>query len=168
MVGFMFMLITVSVSALAYILTYQNSTPPMWISKANAMLQDYEPLKDEQQNDPNVTLSFLNMYLVESGNQQLIYCGNGDELSKLLGDLLNNQTQTKGSVDQEFLDKILSNDKVLILTYRISILAMINPQAEYYQGYFILEDNLNKSFEGAIIARGIQTGHLVWLGTGVI
>jgi hypothetical protein len=37
---------------------------------------------------------------------------------------------------------------------------MSNPEAKYYAGYFILEDNLNEGLKGAIIAKEIQTNNL--------
>jgi hypothetical protein len=45
------------------------------------------------------------MYLAENGTEQLIYYGNGDELSTYLGNILNNATIQK-AVSQDFLESI--------------------------------------------------------------
>ncbi len=58
-----------------------------------------------QYTSPGVTLSYCNMYLAENGTEQLIYYGNGDELSSYLGNILNNATIQK-AVSQDFLESI--------------------------------------------------------------
>lgn len=131
-----------------------------WVAKAEGLVQNYQPYNNTQSNSPNVTLAYCSMYLVENGTEQLIYYGNGDTLSTYLGELLKNATIQKGTINQDHLDKVLATDRVVLLSYRISILHMSDPTAKYYMGYFILEDNLNEGLEGTIIARDISSNNL--------
>jgi hypothetical protein len=131
-----------------------------WVAKAEGLLQGYQPYNNTQPNSLDVTLAYCNMYLVENGTEQLIYYGNGDALSTYLGELLENATVQKGTVNQDHLDRVLATDRAVILSYRISILAMSDPTAKYYMGYFILEDDLNEGLEGTIIAREISSNGL--------
>ncbi len=130
-----------------------------WVAKAKELAKNYSPITTNF-TTPDVAISYCNMYLVRNGSEQLIYYGNGDTLSKYLGDLLNGPTIDKGTVSQDYLDKVLAKDEVVILGYRKSIFAPSHPTAKYYMGYFILEDNLNQGPFGTIIGREISTSNL--------
>jgi hypothetical protein len=136
-----------------------------WVGEAKQLAQGYQPYTDD--SAPEVTLSFCNMYKVENGTRQLIYYGNGDALSTYLGELLSNATVNMGNISEDQLGKVLTNNAVLILTYRASILATQFPEAKYYQGCFILEDKLNEGLQGTIIARGLITSDLALLGVTI-
>jgi hypothetical protein len=136
--------------------SYQIDTS--WIIDAKQLVQNYQPYTNN--SNPEVTLSYCNMYMAENGAEQLIYYGNGDTLSTYLGDLLRNATVEKGSTSEDYLARVLANDMVVVLTYRVSILGMQHPEAKYYQGYFILEDNLNEGLRGMVIAREMATNYL--------
>ncbi len=120
-----------------------------WVETVNNLLKTYETYPNQTQYaNPEVTLSACNMYLVENGSEQLIYYGNGDPLSVYLGELLKKTNIQKNAVSEGYLDKVLANDRVIILNYRLSILHMIDSDAKYYAGYFILEDNLSEDLDG--------------------
>lgn len=158
---------TISFALVGYYLANNNQADISWVETVNNSLKDYEPYSNETQyTNPDVTLSARNMYLVENGPEQLIYYGNGDTLSLYLGDLLKKANINKGPISEDYLDRALENDKVVILTYRSSILHIIDSEAKYYAGYFILKDNLNDLLKGTIIARENITNNLILLEMG--
>ena len=150
-------------SFLGYYWYLHSQVDLSWIEPANNLLRNYKAYPNETQyTNPEVTLSARNMYLVENGSEQLIYYGNGDTLSLYLGDLLKEANMQKGPVSEDYLSKVLANDKVVTLRYRSSILHIIDSETKYYTGYFILEDNLNDSLKGTIIAREIAVSLVLW------
>jgi hypothetical protein len=153
----------VGMQSLSALPSYQADTS--WIIVAKQLVQNYQPYANT--SNPEVTLSYCNMYMAENGTKQLIYYGNGDTLSIYLGELLRNGTIYKGSTSEDYLDKVLANGTAIILTYRVSILATQYPEAKYYQGCFILEDKLNEGLQGTIIAREMNTSDLVLLGVPI-
>ncbi len=132
-----------------------------WIPKVEQLAQTYQPYPNgTYYSNPDVTLSYLNMFITENGTEQLIYFGNGDILSTYLAGLLNNATIKKGVVNETYLDQVLASDKVVTLNYRLSILTEYNRDAKYYSAFFTLKDNLGTGLEGIIIARDIHSSNL--------
>ena len=132
-----------------------------WTAEVEVLVEGYQLYPEgAERSNPDVTISACSMYLAENGTERLIYYGNGDALSGYLGGLLRNASMRVGAVSEGYLDEVLANDKVVVLSYRITILGLDEPGAKYYMGYFILEDNLGRDLQGFIIAREIQTNNL--------
>ncbi len=132
-----------------------------WTETVKIRLQNYQSYPESvAQSSPDVTISYCNVFVAENGTEQLIYYGNGNELSSYLGELLKDATLQKGTASEELVNRVLENDTVVILTYRASVLHLMNPDAKYYKAYFILQDNLNEGLKGTIIANEINSDHM--------
>lgn len=169
-------LISVGIISVALIVICQTTIPPAevdtsWISTVEQMIENAKPYPPNNSSLSHpANPEYLNVYLQENGTSRLIYYGNGGELSDYLNQLLESANLEKNHrVGELYISKVMANDKVVTLSYNLTMLSnMADSTKRFYQGYFILQDNLDEGLSGAIFAREIHysDSHLsLWVKT---
>jgi len=130
-----------------------------WISKVNSLLEESKPYPDEYTKPPII---WFHIYLYENGTEQLVDAGEADnEFVVYLQDLLLRvDGQRNISITQEFVNKVLATNKVLMLTERMY--HDFHLWKNFGRALFVLEDNLNEDLEGIIIVRETIEGNWRW------
>ena len=146
---------------------YVATIPPAevdtsWISTVEQMIENakpYPPNNSSQVSNPE----YLNVYLQENGTSQLIYYGTsqliyygtGSDLSDYLDQLLESVNLEKNHrVSEVYISNVMANDRVAVLQYNQTMLSSnAYSNKRFYEGYFILQDNLDEGLAGAIFAR---------------
>jgi hypothetical protein len=148
-----------------YLKTYVPAGLPIterdtsWISKVNSLLEESKPYPDEYTKPPII---WFHIYLYENGTEQLVDAGEADnEFVVYLQDLLLRvDGQRNSSITQEFVNKVLATNKVLMLTERMY--HDFHLWKNFGRALFVLEDNLNEDLEGIIIVRETIEGNWKW------
>jgi hypothetical protein len=151
----------VGIIIVALAAVYIATIPPAevdtsWISTVEQMIENakpYPPNNSSLISNPE----YLNVYLQENGTSQLIYYGTGSDLSDYLDQLLESVNLEKNHrVSEVYISNIMANDKVAVLQYNQTMLSSTAySNKRFYEGYFILQDNLDEGLTGAIFARPI-------------
>ena len=163
-------------SLLGYVLTSRPAeNPPQidnsWIPTVEQLLQDAKPYPPNNSSlSPAANPEDINVYLAENGSEQLIYYGDGSNLTDYLTGLMENVSYQKvARVSEVFLGEVMQNDTVVTLNYNIATVIADHPTQRFYEAYFVLQDNQNMGLTGAIFVRSTQPlkdGHLgMWFIT---
>lgn len=168
-------LISVGIISVVLVAVCQTTRPPAevdtsWISTVEQMIENAKPYPpDNSSLSPPGYPEYLNVYLQENGTSRLIYYGTGSELSDYLDQLLESvNVEENHRVGELFLGKVMANDKVVELSYNQTMLSSTGSTKRFYQGYFVLQDNLGEGLTGAIFARDLyySDSHLsLWVKT---
>ena len=169
-----------SIFIVSSILVYQLTSGPAenppqidtsWIPVVEQLLQDAKPYPpDNSSLSPAANPEVINVYLAENGSEQLIYYGDGSNLSNYLTALMESVNYQKvPRVSEVFIGEVMQNDTVVNLNYNITMVLANNPTQRFYAAYFVLQDNQNVGLTGAIFVRSTQPlkdGHLgMWMIT---
>jgi hypothetical protein len=137
--------------------SYRNTqVDTSWVEKANSMLKDYPSyINDTQVDNPDWTMSAVQLHLIENGTKRIIYFGNRDNLTNYLFSVLDQASINKGILSVAQLNQSLTSSKAVELTSRFLITVHSN---HYSKAYFILESDQNQ--EGTIIVKDNQSSNL--------
>jgi hypothetical protein len=65
------------------------------------------------------------------------------------------------SLTSGFVSNVLANDKLAVIIYRDSTLEF-GGQQRFYNGYFVLQDNLNQHIAGTIVTLDVNGTYSLW------
>ncbi len=135
-----------------------------WISSVEQLLEEAKPYPSNNSLSQPDSPQILNVYLNENGTEQLIYFGNGSNLSVYLHDLAESLNVEKDStVAEYYLAEVMQADKVVSLSYNMTLVTQSYPSQRFYDAYFVLKDNLTENLTGAVFLRNAHQpnlGHL--------
>ena len=154
--------IALSSFVVAYYWYKSTQIDTSWIQTVNNSLPNYPPYSNQTESNIEGTIEYCRVYLSENGTEQLIYYGNGGTLGQYLTNLLKDANIRIGSISETKVTEVLGRDKVVTMAYRPSVL-MFGGQQRFYEGYFVLEDNLNEGLSGKIITVEVgKQGYSLW------
>jgi hypothetical protein len=151
-------IISITLAAFSKMNMPPSEVDTSWISTVEQLLKDAKPYPPNNSSlSPPGYPQHLNVYLQENGTSTLIYYDTSSELSDYLDQILQSVDLEKNhTVSELFLSKVMEKDRVVELSYNQTMLSnMADSTKRFYQGYFILQDNLDEGLTGAIIARQI-------------
>lgn len=125
----------------------QKEIDTSWVDKLDEYLNEAQPYPPPP-SDWDLSDHFI--YLFEDGHEYLVeYSGGGTKLVAFLenlADKANNEINTM--VDEGFVNRITTSDKVVSLTYKYGL---TSPSKRLDKVWFILQDNLNEGLNGTVV-----------------
>jgi hypothetical protein len=125
----------------------QKQIDTSWVDKLDEYLNEAKPYPPPP-SDWDLSDHFI--YLYENGHEYLVeYSGGGTKLVAFLEDLADNAANEINSVvDEGFVNRITTSDKVVSLTYKYGV---FSPSKRLEKVWFILQDNLNEGLDGIVV-----------------
>lgn len=155
-------ILVISILATGYYWNSLNSKQKdaSWVGTINQMLENYSLFPNStEQNNPNVLATYCRVYLYENKTSDLVEFGdlnNNQTLSVYLNNLLTKVNTQLNTISADYLNKTLTNDKVIEIIYR-GATQHFGGQQKFSVGYFVLSDNLNEGLTGIVITQEIGT-----------
>jgi len=139
-----------------------------WVTSLNQTVSKASPFpNDSETSNPNVLISYCRTYLYENGSSKLLEFGDAynnatNPISTTLNSLLlKANLPLNVSLTSGFVSNVLANDKLAVIIYRDSTLEF-GGQQRFYNGYFVLQDNLNQHIAGTIVTLDVNGTYSLW------
>lgn len=127
-----------------------------WVDEIYELVEQHKNFSQESSPTP---LSMYRFYIKEDVASELIYHTNNDSdnFVQAIENILNKASWVlNNSENKELMDHVLESSTYLHVNFRLGV--DFGAQKNIYDAYFILKNDLNQNFQGAVVIYSYTSG----------